>query len=322
MAISKLSATATSTSNIISVSYNDSHVAATSTCIVVAESTSLGVGDSATVYIGYVGDTFKCITGYVKDVEHKEPERVYTITIANALIRAVDFFIASSDQNNPFSRQNISAEDLIEDLLNLSGITNFVSDTTNFTFAINNPVEVNLTGCYDYCKFLADIIAFTLYADNNGQVHLVNRRPYPVGAEAADYTWNVSNGDIIEAVYSKSDKNIRNKVIVYGSGGISATASAVSPYLPSGYYRTVVVAAAGVIDTQSMATQAANYNLDLLNRLTEVVNLTMVGTTGIVPRTIANITVPDVGISGKWYVYSVEHAWDKSGYLTSVECRR
>jgi len=317
-----LYATVTNTSDIISVTYTDSFKAATSTCEVAAVTSSLSIGDSVTVYIGYTGDNFKCITGYVKNIEYKEPERYYTISIANALIRALDYFIASADPENPFSRQNISAEDLVEDLLNLSGLTNFVSDTTNFTFAINNPVEVNLTGCYDYCHFLASIIAFTLYADNNGQVHLEDRRPYPVGSEPADYTWNVSGGTFIDATYGISDKDIRNKVIVYGSEGIHAEASAVSPYLPSGYYRTVVVAAAGVIDSQSMAQQAANYNLDLLNRLTESVNITMIGTTGIAPRTIATITIPDLGVSGKWFVHGVEHKWDKTGYITTVDCKR
>ena len=316
-----LYASCTSTSHIISVGYSDSHVAPTSTAIVTAENTSLSIGDSATVYIGYVGDNFKAITGYVKGIELKEPERVYTITIANALIRAVDFFIASSDPEHPFSRKHITAEDLIGDLLELAGITNYSGASTSFTFAINNPVEVNLTGCYDYCKFLADIIAYTLYADNNGQVHLINRRPYPVGSEPADYTFN-DLSKIIEANYERSDHDIRNKVIVYGSGSIHAEASASSPYLPAGFYRTVVVAAPGVIDSQSMAQQAANYNLDLLNRLTQKVNLTLEGTTGVVPRTIATITVPDLGISGKWYVYSVEHNWSKAGYFTAIECRK
>lgn len=318
----RLYATCTNTSNILSVQYSDSHVAPTSTAIVTALSTSLNIGDSATVFIGYVGDNFKCITGYVKNIEHKEPERQYIITIANVLIRAIDYFIASSDPENPFSRQNITAEDLIQDILELSGLTDFDMEATSFTFAINDPVEVNLTGAYDYAKFLANIIAFTLYADNDGVVHLINRRPYPVGAESADYTFN-DEGMMIQSVYDKSDHDLRNKIIVYGTGGIHAEASATSPYLPSGFYRTVVVAAPGVIDSQSMAQQAANYNLEILNRLTQRMEITLVGTTGIVPRTIATVEVPSMGISSaKWYVYSVEHNWSKAGYLTTVELRK
>jgi hypothetical protein len=317
-----LYATCTNTSNIISVEYTDAHNVATSTAVVVAVSTSLDIGDSATVYIGYSGDNFKCITGFVKLIELKEPEKLYTITIANSLIRAVDFYIAAENPEEPFSRQNISAENLIGDLLALSGLTNYSPEATAFTFAINNPVEVNLTGCYDYCRFLAEIIAFTLYADNNGQVHLIDRRPYPVGAEAADYTFNVADGEMIEVSFNTSDKDLRNKVIVYGSGDVSEVASAVSPYLPGGYYKTVVVSAPGVIDSSSMAQQAADYNLELLNRLTQKVNLTLRGTTGIVPRKIATVTVPSLGISGKWYVFAVSHSWTKAGYITSLELRK
>ncbi len=316
-----LYATCSNTSNIISVSWSDSHVAPTSQCVVVAETTTLDIGSTANVYIGYVGNNFKVITGYVKNVEYKEPERQYTITIANVMIRAIDFFLASADPEHPFSRQHITAEDLIEDLLREAGLTSFDMESTSFTFAINNPVEVNLTGVYDYCKFLSDIIAYTLYADNDGVVHLINRRPYPVGAEPNDYTFD-SSSNIIAASYEKSDHDIRNKIIVYGSAGISATALATSPYLPSGFYRTVVVAAPGVIDSQSMAQQAADYNLVLLNRLTQKVNLTMEGAVGVVPRTIAEITISDLGISGDWYVYSVEHNWSKAGYITNIECRK
>lgn len=314
--------TCSNTSNVLSVQYSDSHVAATSTAQVAAVSTSLDIGDSVNVYIGYVGDNFKCITGFVKSIEHKEPERFYVITIANALIRAVDFFIAASNPEEPFSRQNIDAEDLIGDLLALAGITNYSPQSTSFTFAINNPVEVNLTGCYDYCHFLANIIAFTLYADNDGQVHLINRRPYVVGAEAADFTINANDNKILDWSYDKSDHDIRNKVIVYGSEGIHEEASASSPYLPVGFYRTVVVAAAGVIDSSSMASQAADYNLEILNRLTEKFTIVIEGRTGINPRTIMNISNLDSEVNGKWYVYAVEHRIDKSGYITSIEGRR
>jgi hypothetical protein len=312
----------TGTTNIISVSFADSHVAATSTATITAINTSLEIGDSATVYIGYSGDNFKCITGYVKNIELKEPEKQYVISIANVLVRALDYFIASDDPEQPFSRRNITAEDLIQDILELSGLSSFDMESTSFTFAINNPVEVNLTGCYDYAKFLANIIAFTLYADNDGTIHLINRRPYPVGAEPADYTITVSGDDILESSYEKSDHDIRNKVLVYGSDGISAHAQATSPYLPSGYYRTVVVAAPGVIDTQSMAQQSADYNLEILNRFTQKVTIQMKGQTSIFPRTIADVTIADLGVSGTWYVYSVQHDWSKSGYTTTMELRK
>ena len=310
----------TATSGIISITFQDSHVAPTSTATITAISTSLDIGDSVEVELGYQGDTFLALTGFVKNVEYKEPEREYSITCSNVLARAIDFFIASDNPDAPFSRQNITAEDLIGDLLELAGITDYDPDSTSFTFAINNPVEVNLTPCYDYCHFLADIIAFTIFADTDGTVKLIDRRPYPVGGDTSNYTFTVD--DVIEATYEKSDLNIRNKVIVYGSAGISATESASSPYLPAGFYRTVVVAAPGVIDSQGMAQQSAEYNLELLNRLTQKVNLSVLGRTGVVPRTIATVTLPDIGVTGDWYVFSVEHNWSKAGYITNLELRK
>lgn len=315
-----LDCSVTDTSNVISISVTDSHVSPTSTAVITAENTSLDIGDSVTVSLGYVGDTFVALTGFVKNIEYKEPERAYTITCSNVLARAIDFFIASDNPDEPFSRQNISAEDLIGDLLELAGITSYSPDPTSFTFAINNPVEVNLTSCWDYCHFLANIIAFILYADNGGVTRLKDRRPYPVMGDTSSYTFNVNN--VIEASYDKSDKDIRNKIIVYGSAGISAIASASSPYLPPGFYRTVVVAAPGVIDSQSMADQAADYNLELLNRLTQSVNLSVIGMTGVVPRTIATVTLPSIGVTGDWYVYGVEHNWSKAGYITNLELRK
>jgi hypothetical protein len=320
MTVKTIAASVTSTSGIQSISVSDSHVAPTATCIVSAVSTSLNVGNSVTVAMGYQGDTFTALTGYVKEIEHKEPEDMYTITIANAMIRAVDFFMASSTPTNPFSRQNISPEHLVRDIMALAGLTSFASDASSFTFAISIPVEVNLTPAYDYCKFISDIIAFNLYADNTGTVQFRNRRPYPVGGDASVYT--ITPAEIVEISYDISDRDIRNKVIVYGSGDIHAEASASSPYLPVGYYRTAVVAAPGVIDSQSMAQQACNYNLDLLNRLTQKLQVTIIGKTGLQARECVTIDVPALGLnSDKWYIYSLEHSISKAGYLTSMELR-
>lgn len=317
----KLSATITNCSNIISVSVQDSHTSPTSTAQITVGSTSLDIGDSVTVVLGYVGDTFTAFTGFVKEIEVKEPEKYYVITAANVMIRAVDYFIASDSPDHPYTWSNISAEDLIEQVLRLSGLTNFSMSATSFTFAVHNPVEVNLTSAFDYARFLADIIAFNLYADNAGTVHLINRRPYPVGGDVSVESFDATN--ILNSSYAVNDRDLRNKVIVYGSGSIKATASAVSPYLPAGYYRTVVVAAPGVIDTQSMASQSATYNLALLNKLTYRLSLSVIGTTGLFARTCVDVDLPNEGISSEqFYVYSIEHQWSKDGFITNLDLRK
>lgn len=316
-----LYASVTGCSGINSVVVGDSHTSPTSTAQILCESTSLGIGDSVTVVMGYVGDNFQAFTGYVKEVEVKEPEKLYTITCANVMIRAVDYFIASDTPTNPFTRSNISAEDLIQDILEEAGLTSFDMSATSFTFAVHNPVEVNLTGAFDYARFLADIIAYNLYADNTGTVKLRNRRPYPMVSDTPVATF--STADVLNVTYSVSDRDLRNKVIVYGSGSIAATASSPSPYLPSGYYRTVVVAAPGVIDTQSMASQSASYNLDLLNKLTYKLNITVPGYTDIFARSTFTANIPELGLNSEdFYIYSIEHNLSRAGFVTSIEGRR
>ncbi len=312
---------ATGCTGLISIVVQDSFTAPTSTAQIVTNNTSLGIGDSVTIVLGYVGDTFTAFTGFVKQVEVKEPEKYYTITCANVMIRAVDFFIASSSPTNPFTRSNISAEDLIQDILELSGLTSFDMEATSFTFAVHNPVEVNLTGAYDYAHFLADIIAFNLYADNNGVVKLRNRRPYPVAGDSSVATFDANN--ILNVTYSVSDKDLRNKIIVYGTGNIHAEASAASPYLPAGYYRTAVVAAPGVIDSQSMASQSASYNLDLLNRLTYRVSLSCIGQTGIQARSVCTVNLPNLGLTNEdFFIYAVEYNVSRQGFLLNLELRK
>jgi hypothetical protein len=206
-------------------------------------------------------------------------------------------------------------------VLRLSGLTSFDMEATSFTFAVHNPVEVNLTGAYDYAHFLADIIAFNLYADNLGTVHLINRRPYPVGGDTSVATFG--NTDVLSADYAVSDRDLRNKIIVYGTGDIHAEASAVSPYLPAGYYRTVVVAAPGVIDTQSMASQSATYNLALLNKLTYRLGLSIIGQTGLQARTVVTVNLPELSLSSEdFYVFGIEHQWSRQGYITNLELHK
>jgi hypothetical protein len=319
--VKNLYCTVSNSSGIISVSVTDSHTAPTATAQITVESTSLDIGDQVIVNMGYTTDHFQAFKGYVKEVEVKEPEKYYIITAANVMIRAVDYFIASSSPDQPYTWSNISAEDLIEEVLRLSGLTSFDMEATSFTFAVHNPVEVNLTSAFDYARFLSDIIAFNLYADNDGTVHLINRRPYPVGGDTSVATFDVDN--VLTSSYAVNDRDLRNKVIVYGSGDIKATASAVSPYLPAGYYRTVVVAAPGVIDTQSMATQSASYNLALLNKLTYRLSLSVEGTTGIFPRTCVDVDLPDEGITNEqFYVYSAEHNFSSAGYILNLDLRK
>lgn len=306
-------------SNILSVSISESHSSQTTMCVVECDSTTYEIGDF--FQLKEEGTNTIVFTGYVKEITKKEPERIYTITAYDVLIRAADFFIASSTPTNPFKRSNIAAEDLVSDILNLAGLTLHSYDPTSFTFAIYSPLEVNLVSAYDYCKFIADLLTWHLYADYLGNIHFVNRKPYIMNGDSAVKT--ITGSSMLSINYGKTDKDLRNRVVVYGSNGVAAEASASSPYLPSGYYKTVVVAAPQVFDSQSMAEQAAAYNLALFNRLTYSLNMEIIGDLHLHARSIVNINYPPIGINNElWYVYSIEKRISKTGFTCELELRK
>jgi hypothetical protein len=308
---------ATNTSGIQSVNINTSHTAQSATCQIEAESTSLDIGSSVTVQLGYNGLGTTVFTGYVKYIEIKEPTLLYSITCSDVLVRAMDFFIASSTPDNPFTRNHIKAEDLVKDVLALAGLTNYTGDNTLFTFGINNPVEVNLTSSYDYSRFIGDILAYNVYADINGQVHFTRRLPYIVPGDTSIGTITKSISTSMN--FSKTDKDLRNRVVVYGADNVHGEASAESPYLPAGFYKSVVVAAPTVFDNDGMAQQAAEYNLELLNRLTQSVNIVMIGNPIYLARHCATVVNSDLGLNSIGYIYAASHSASSAGYTTNLE---
>lgn len=307
-------------SNVISVNVSDSHSAATATATVVCLSSSLDIGDSISINLGYTGNHQRVFSGYVKQINRSQSPTQYEITCANAMIRAVDFFLVSTNPSTPFSRQNIKAEDLVGDLMAEAGLTNYDGDNSSFTFMTQGePLEVNLTSVYDYCKFIADILAWHIYADDDGQVHFLNRLPFPNGDSSVA---SLNGDDMISASFFRSDRDLRNRVVVYGRGGIYAEAKSSSPYLPSGFYKSVVIAAPQVISTQGQAQSAANFNLSKLNRLTIGGTLSIVGNPAISARSCVNVSRSDIGMSGQFYVYGCEHDWSKEGYKTNLDLRQ
>lgn len=310
----------TGCSSLISVNVSDSHNAPTSSATVIALGCSLDVGDQITVDIGYTGSHDVVFTGYVKSISRSESPHQYEITAANKMIRAVDFFIASSNPSKPYSKYNISAEGLVGDLMAMAGLTNYSSGSSGFVFATKGvPVEVNLASSYDFSKFVADTIAWSLWADKDGVVHFKDRPPFPSGGSSVA---TLSNNNILNVSYLRSDRDLRNRVVVYGRDGVFGEAKASSPFLPSGFYKTVVIAAPHIIDTVSMANATAGYNLAKLNRLTIGGSVSVIGNPSINCRDNVTVNKSDIGMSGTFYVYGCEHEWGKDGYKTNLELRQ
>src|SRR3989304_6446307 len=176
----ELYCTATNISDIISVIVSTSHSASTATAQVITRNKTVNIGDNITIDLGYVGDYDRVFKGYVKNIVRNVPNDIYTIVAKDDLVRALDFFIVPTDPDESFKRSNISAESLVEQVLALAGITSFTYTPTNFTFATQsgNEVEVKLTSSYDFCKMISDLLTWHLYADEDGLVHFINRKPH------------------------------------------------------------------------------------------------------------------------------------------------
>lgn len=306
-------------SSILAVNVSDSYSAPTASATVTCLSSSLDVGDHINIDLGYSGNHGQVFSGYVKAVTRQESPNQYEITAANAMVRAVDYFIASKNPSEPLSYYNISAEALIGKLMALAGVP-YSGGHVGFTFATAGyPVEVNLTSVYDFSKMIADLVAWHIYADTGGTVRFVNMPPFPNGGGSVA---TLGNTNILNVGYLRSDRDLRNRVVVYGTEGVYAEASASSPYLPSGFHKTVVIAAPNVIDTNAMASATAGYNLAKLNRLTIGGSVSIIGDPGISCRDDVTVNKSDIGMSGQFFVYGCEHDWGREGYKTNLDLRQ
>jgi hypothetical protein len=316
----------TSTTGLIRINVSQSHGASTANAVVEAIDTDLEVGDTILIDLGYSDDHGIVFSGYVKNVEWSEPERKVTISANDVLIRAADYFLVSADPEAPFSRQNILVTHLAQELLAVCGLNSFVHDDGYFlTLAIRNPVEINLTSIFDYCSFLADLVAYNMYADIAGTIHFVDRKPHPTDDDVSITTLN--RGDLTEVNYSVTDRDLRNRIVVYGSAGIFAEAKVRSPYLPdnpdgSPFYKTVCFAASGLLDSYEDALLTAEYNLAKLNRLTRSGQVTTIGNYILQARQCITVVNSEMGMAGKWYIYSLDHSWSRSGYTCSMDLRK
>jgi|SRR3990172_7433178 len=336
--MSKLYASISGASNILSASVTESHASSTSIASFDCLSHTLDIGNHIDIYLGYETNYDKVFSGYVKQIDRKIPNNVYTITAYDDLIRALDFFIASSTPDNPFTRENIAAEDLVYDVLSLAGLNSFDLGTSYFTLAIGFPAEVNLVSSYDYAKSIADYVAWNIWADRNGVVHFKNRKPYPMDGTSGQpgdvndspIATITTSTDVLSFGHVTSEKNLRNKIVVYGIEGINADASSATSYdplldqfrqiLPSGFYKTVVFATQ-LITQNNYAQDSADYNLALLNRLTQEVNLAVIGNPDLSARNTITLTDDMYSLSGEWYIYQLEHTWSKNGFITTMSLR-
>jgi len=331
--MSLLYANITNITNPIRITVNENHDVPSATAVVECTGHSLSLGDLITIDAGYTSNHAVLFTGYVKQIDYNVPDKLYTITMQDKMIRAMDYFIAASDPNNPLKFKNVSAESLVQTLMAEAGLTSFTYGgvPTNFLLGVINEFEVNLVSSYDFCRNIADLLSWNLWCSIDGTVNFKNRKPYIMTGtsgqpgDTADTFITYDSSDIqnIEFSYILSNQSLRNRVVVYGVDPIHAEASASSPYLPAGFYKSVVFSHPDLIDTQDTADKTASYNLQLLNRLTEQVQVQVQGEPSIHARTALKFTSAILGASEvEYYIYSCEHMLDQSGYFTNLALRK
>lgn len=327
----------------LSLTLNTSHSASCSMATIDCVSHSLEIGDSIDVYLGYDGVGTKVFTGYVKGTDKKTPNNTYTINAYDVMTRAVDYFIVSDNPDNPFKRRNISAEDLVEDVMALASLTDYNYDPTYFTFAINADAEVNLVSSYDYSKMIADLLTWHLYADSDGTVNFVNRKPHVMvaGSPESDQPGfvadpvggikTVNDSTILTLTHTKSEKDLRNRIVVYGSEGVFGNAQRATSFdpdtqsyvtvLPGGYHKSAVLATP-IIDSDSIAEDAADYNLKLLNRLSVELSMTVIGDPDLMARSVIHVTNSMLNIDADYYIFTAEHNISNTGYTVNMLLRK
>ena len=275
---------------------------------------SFGINDDITITLGYTGNTVKLFEGFIDTITSTRRPGIFELTGRDIIKFAQEHWIVTTDLDEPWSRSNISAENLVGDLLAEASITDYSGDASSFTFGVSNPAEFQLVSSWDAIERICNILAWRCYAEN-GTVYFQSMLPEPSGAPIA-YLRRGDSGEITQIGHESSTENLRNKVVVFGREGIYAEASAESPYLPEGFYKTAVVSSE-LIDTQSMADDSADYNLALYNRLTEVVRLDILGNPSIRARKTVNVKEWFTGVKGDWFVYSCTHRIDENGGYTT-----
>jgi hypothetical protein len=332
--MSELYAEVTDTSNILSVNIASSHSGSNSVATIEAVDTDLNVDDPITVDLGYSDDHAVMFTGYVKQIERGASPKEFSITASDVLIRAQELFIVPTNPDQPLTYRNISAETLVGNLLALAGITDYSGDETFYTWGYNSDIKISLTSAYDYCDFLAGLIMWKIYADRDGHVYFKNRKAFPMDGESS--IGSISYADSTSMKAWKTDKNLRNKVVVWGAYNIYAEDSRADSFdpdldggvggytqiLPDGFYKTAL-AQSKVIDMQEMADKAVVDNLLAYNRLTCGVSATVVGNPLYEARKILTVNAPELNVNGvNHYIYTCEHIWNQNGYTTNLELYR
>jgi hypothetical protein len=307
--------TVTNCSTIRSVNTETSYGSISGSATIECDSTTLTLGDAVSIDLGYTDAHQVVMQGFVKKIETVKPDMVYRITMNDMLIRAVDYFLAADDPENPLTYHSISDLNLVNGLLGQAGLsTASTQPSPTFTYGTNSDgARFNLQSAADAIQTVCNITGRVCYAQA-GNVIYADRKPYVVGGDTPVATW--TSGNIVSISYEADNSRIRNRVVVYGKSPLHSTASAASSYV---VVNQTAVLAHELLDSQTICDQTASVNLTLLNRLGRTWNLDLLGDASIFARTVYHITDSFTSSNDDVFVYRVSHQLDSSaGFITSV----
>lgn len=333
--------------------------------IICGDVTGANLNGTISINIGYTDNHQNVFKGRIKQIVKNRPDGLATVVCKDTLIDAADFFIVSDNPDNPLTYDHITAQDLVGALLALAEITAYsASVPLTFTFGTEEPTKFNFISSMDAASGIAALLAWHIYADD-GTVYFTDVKPYfrtgtdknleyGSGGHTDDQISHifcndgsltvadlVTYGDPLQAGISTipisetiktidrtySDEKIRNRIVVFGNtSDIHAEASAGNANLPAGFLKTMVISTTA-IQTLDMAQKCADFNLTLLNRLTETMTLEVMGNSSIKPRDFCIVSDDFVGTrlldTGNtklrgWFVETINHTWGKDGFITKL----
>jgi len=284
-------------------------------------SSAFSLNDAVTIYAGFEDEGATLVTGALVDtVTAEQPPGLYRIEGRDKLKKALDYFIvaASLDEADFFNPRldngSTSPTAIIDDILDLCGLGSVTGSAAGWELgSATDGTPFQLISAWDAIQQVCSIGAWRVWVSAAGNI-IFGPITTPVGDGGTLAVGD--DGEILSAAYSKSDDDLRNKIVAIGANGdYLATASAVSPYLPAGFYKTAVIST-DLIGSQSAADATAAANLTALNRLTERTTLECTGV-GVELYNTVGVTEPFTSAPGGM-ITSVTHTIDNNGYRTRL----
>lgn len=283
------------------------------------------VNDPMDLRIGYAAPgPVQVFTGYIDAITYQNEIGTVVVEGRDVLKRAINHLMVPEDPQQPVaSYDNTAANVIVGDLLDRCGLINYVGDACAFNFGVQYPAEFFISTVWDSIVLINNIIVWHCWAEPGGQVRFADVKPVP-GASSHTFKEGepAAGGNLVYVSYTRKDDGLRNRVVVFGrtlddGTTIRAEASAGSPYVPVGYHRTAVISSQ-LIDIQSMAQNAANFNLTAWNKLDESVEAVIEGNPNVQCRQTVTVQETFTGLNNDWFVASATHLWGPGSYTTRL----